>query len=123
MAWCAIRLQATQEVATLRKELNEYKARKKENNATYLESLKKNEELESRLAMIERKLIILVDLNEKQFDFMESELGLQSGNDIGNGDSFHQGKVIIVSVIMVLYSLLDLQKLNICFDKAVICNA
>ncbi|KAF3455394.1 hypothetical protein FNV43_RR00018 [Rhamnella rubrinervis] len=53
-------LRATQEVAALRKELEEYKRREKENNVTHVESLKKNQQLEGRLAEMEKKVKILL---------------------------------------------------------------
>ncbi|KAF3453829.1 hypothetical protein FNV43_RR04270 [Rhamnella rubrinervis] len=85
----------SKEVAALRKELDEYKERKRENNATYLELLKKNRELECRLALMENKLLILIKFHEKRFNSLEKELGVQSGFfDTRNGNSSHRGKVI-----------------------------
>ncbi|KAF3454147.1 hypothetical protein FNV43_RR04594 [Rhamnella rubrinervis] len=59
---------AAEESAALRKELEEYKDREKENQAIYAKSLKKNKEMEKRLAYMEKKMAILVDLHEKRFD-------------------------------------------------------
>ncbi|KAF3458028.1 hypothetical protein FNV43_RR02692 [Rhamnella rubrinervis] len=89
------KLQATQEVAVLRKELEEYKRREKGNNATHVESLKKNEQLEGRLAKMEKKVKILLELHERQFDSFDRIVNdLEAGNDTENGDDSNQGCAI-----------------------------
>ncbi|KAF3438230.1 hypothetical protein FNV43_RR20991 [Rhamnella rubrinervis] len=88
------RSRASEEVAALRKELHESKARERKDNVAYLKSLKKNRELECRLASMESTLSILIEMQEKWFDSLEKELGLESGYfETINGDSSHQGKV------------------------------
>ncbi|KAF3443347.1 hypothetical protein FNV43_RR13029 [Rhamnella rubrinervis] len=86
------KLRASLEVARLRKELEEYKRREKENNATYFESLKKNQQLKVRLAKMERKVKLLLDLHERQFDsFYRMVADIEGGNDTGNGDTSNEG--------------------------------
>ncbi|KAF3455278.1 hypothetical protein FNV43_RR05726 [Rhamnella rubrinervis] len=86
------KLQASLEFAGLRKELEEYKRREKENNATYSESLKKNQQLEVRLAEMEKKVKILLKLHERQFDSFDKMVAdMEGDNDTANGDTSNQG--------------------------------
>ncbi|KAF3455838.1 hypothetical protein FNV43_RR00480 [Rhamnella rubrinervis] len=75
------KLQASLEFAGLRKELEEYKRREKENNATYSESLKKNQQLEVRLAEMEKKVKILLELHERQFDSFDRMVADMEGDN------------------------------------------
>ncbi|KAF3453794.1 hypothetical protein FNV43_RR04235 [Rhamnella rubrinervis] len=88
------KLQASLEVAGLRKILEEYKRGEKENNATYSKLLKKNQQLEVRLSKMEKKVKILLELHERQFDSFDRMVAdMEGNNDTKNGDTSNQGKV------------------------------
>lgn len=70
------------EVDSLRKEVEEYK--------------EKNQVLEDRLADMERKLNLLLNIHQKSLDTSDNiGEGLDNANETGDGDTSNEGKLAI----------------------------